>query len=440
MRILYCDFGTYCDFAISKEIILKCLKNNIAVMYITSNDNHQIYGISHSLLQVVTYTSPPVKQVVVFADNKNIIYSLLDIRKTFSTIRVLRHQTHTYDFIFNTIIKHWHSVDVLFFTYPLMCVVRQILTSSLLPPKLPVIVLYVAPAYPNLYIPWIFDNQIIDMETDIVSNKNKKENVRSHVWNDITFSLCGEKREFINLFWGYAKNKKHLMKRFRNLYVISSWNKDLIPEFVAPLNVPRSHWFSTNGIFERPTSRRPKRLPEAVANFLKMKGKLIYLTLGSMETTKLKDFVRVIHKAIKDQDMKLLVHDNQKILRPRSTKNLLVFTGFLSYASILPYTSLLLTTGSYCIQHLALSHHVPMLFVPILTEQYFWAKNYQQQTDISYIKDMSYSKENVQNMTEMIPFILNSKKLNKWLDQQSRSIQNSNGALEVVNLLKKQFT
>ena len=435
MRVLYCDYGTYCDFAISKQMITNFLKNNIKVFYITSDENQQISQLSSPHLEVVRYASPPVKDVIPFADNRNVIYALLDVRKVFTTIGVLVRQSKTFNFIVDTVKSQWQSMDMLLFTYPLMCIVRRLITSSSLPPRLPMVVLYVAPAFPNIYIPWIFDERIIDLQTDIVSSKDKDMKVRSHVWNDVAVSLCGEKREFINLFWGYKDNKKYLMKRFPNLYVISAWNKGLIPPEVAPINVPPSHWFSINGIFER--SQPKPLLPSIVREFLKKPGKLLYLTLGSMETTELHSFVKVLQKAIKGKDMKLLVHDSQKQLRRRSTDHLLIVSGFLPYTSILPKTTLLITTGSYCIQHLALYYHVPMLFVPVLTEQYFWAKNYQQQTGIPYVDDMTYSKHNVQSVSETISLILSSTTLKKWLDQQSKNIKKTDGAKEATKVLQK---
>jgi UDP:flavonoid glycosyltransferase YjiC (YdhE family) len=135
--------------------------------------------------------------------------------------------------------------------------------------------------------------------------------------------------------------------------------------------------------------------------------------------------------------MKLLVHDSQKQLRRRSTDDVLIVSGFLPYTSILPQTSILITTGSYCIQHLALYYNVPMLFVPILTEQYFWAKNYRQQTGIPYIDNMTYSKNNVQCVSDTISLILSSKPLKKWLESQSKNIKKSDGSSEATKVLKK---
>jgi len=436
MRVLYCDFGTYCDFAISKQMIANFLKNNIHVFYITSDENHQISQLSDPRLEVVRYTSPAVKDLISFADNRNVIYALFNFKKVFTTINVLIRQSKTFNFIVDTIKSQWHSVDALLFTYPFMCIVRRLLTSSSLPPRLPVIVLYVAPAFPNLYIPWIFDDKIIDLDTNIVSHENKEINVRSHVLNDVAVSLCGSQYRFINPFWDYKKKKTYLMKRFPNLYVISAWNKNLVPSIVAPLNVSRSHFFSINGIFERPDPKS-NPLPPLVAQFLKKPGKLLYLTLGSMETSGLHSFVKVLQKAIRGQNMKLLVHDSQKQLRHRSTDRLLIVSGFLPYTSILPKTSILITTGSYCIQHLALYYHVPMLFVPVLTEQYFWAKNYQQQTGIPYIDNMTYSKDNVHSVSETLSLILSNKLLKKWLEQQSKNIKKSDGANEATKVLKK---
>jgi len=95
----------------------------------------------------------------------------------------------------------------------------------------------------------------------------------------------------------------------------------------------------------------------------------------------------------------------------------------------------LLTTGSYCIQHLALYYNVPMLFVPVLTEQYFWAKNYKQHTGIPYINNMNYTKENILFVFNTIESILSSSKLKKWLDKHYRHIRKTNGAKQVAQIV-----
>ena len=78
-----------------------------------------------------------------------------------------------------------------------------------------------------------------------------------------------------------------------------------------------------------------------------------------------------------------------------------------------------------------------MLFVPVLTEQYFWAKNYHQQTGIPYVDDMTYSKDNVKSVSEVISLILHDKSLKKWMEQQSKNIKKSDGANEATKAFKK---
>lgn len=50
---------------------------------------------------------------------------------------------------------------------------------------------------------------------------------------------------------------------------------------------------------------------------------------------------------------------------------------YVSYAALVPRVDLVVFTGSLCLQNACLAHGVPMLFVPLLTEQHFWARNYE---------------------------------------------------------------
>ena len=62
-----------------------------------------------------------------------------------------------------------------------------------------------------------------------------------------------------------------------------------------------------------------------------------------------------------------------------------VYRGFVSYDDVVQTVDLVAFTGSMCLQLKCLISRVPMIFVPLLTEQYFWAKNYKHFTGMPYI-------------------------------------------------------
>jgi UDP:flavonoid glycosyltransferase YjiC (YdhE family) len=64
---------------------------------------------------------------------------------------------------------------------------------------------------------------------------------------------------------------------------------------------------------------------------------------------------------------------------------LFTYAGFVPYDVIVPRVDMVVFTGSMCLQHACLRARTPMLFVPLLTEQFFWAKNYQHFTGVPYV-------------------------------------------------------
>lgn len=444
MIILYCDFGTYCDFSISKQVITRLLEKKNQVCYITSINNHLLKEEDNPLLQIYTYPSLPILDIVEFAQSKTIFSNLINPLTTVSTISRLSDQMKTFHIIVDIIKQKIKNIDAIVLTYPLLYVLKEI--KQFVPEHVPIVLFYVAPAYPNLYLPWIFDNLLKDPEFALYHHKNKKENIYSHSRYNWIISLSSNWTKLFNFYNNdYLYHKKNLMERVHNLYIISAWNKDLIPPMLSPISVVKSHWFHINGIFEN--SSDP--LPLVVQNFLKNPGFVVYITLGSMKLENMNSFVKVCYKAIQQQkiQMKLLIQDTKKQLHLKPKKDRLVFHGYIPYSSILSKTYLLITTGSYCIQHLALSFNVPMLFVPILTEQYFWAKNYQYHTNTPYIENVgsiTYTKDEIQKVSNLISFIFEEKqkpnKLSSWLDQQYKNTRLKNGAKQFVSTLQKIIT
>lgn len=438
-EIIYCDFGTYCDFSISNQLITRLLESNFQVCYSTS-DNNPFLKHKHPHLQVETYPSVPVLEIVPFAEMKNIISQLLKPSSTIHTIGLLSKQLETFQMIFEIIVKNFDpdSTKAIILTYPLTCVLKKL--ASVIPENVPLVLFYVTPAFPNVHLPWIFDDVLKDPDFSLYRYQNRKQHLSSHTRNNWSISVCVDWKNIFTPFYipnDYRDLKKKLVRQqIPNLFIVGAWNKDLIPSFLSPVSVPRSHWKIVNAIVDQ----HSEPLPSVVQNFVR-DGILVFMTFGSMNVPNIKSLVYVVYRALQQQDipMKLLVQGNKKQLRIHSKQNLLIYQGNISYSSILSKTRLLITTGSYCIQHLALLFRVPMLFVPILTEQYFWAKNYQYHTDTPYlekVEDITNTKAHVENVAKLISFALKNQS-SPWLKKQQHHLEKYNGTRQFVSFLEK---
>lgn len=58
--------------------------------------------------------------------------------------------------------------------------------------------------------------------------------------------------------------------------------------------------------------------------------------------------------------------------------------GYIPYTKMIPKSKLVIFTGSACLLNTCYLYKTPMYFVPVLAEQYFWAKNYHYFTGTSF--------------------------------------------------------
>lgn len=84
---------------------------------------------------------------------------------------------------------------------------------------------------------------------------------------------------------------------------------------------------------------------------------------------------------------------NKKMDAEREGDDFTVHQGHVPYDAIVPLLSLVVFAGSTCLHLTCLRNGVPMLFVPLTTEQYFWGKNYEHFTGVPYVDvDKPYVK------------------------------------------------
>lgn len=443
--IFYSDFGTYCDFVISQRVIMSLLEKKIPVLYVTNDSNKVIHSsslISNPLLEVITYnTTLSVQKIVQFADTKHLISNILDqpMQWVPPTYNIWKELANVFTFVADVIKKNIHRIDVIIMTYPLWGTFKKIQTT--IPKSIPIIIFYVAPAFPNIFLPWIFDNILKDPDYTLFNYKNRDYNIKSHAQYDWGISLLANSFRILNPYFGYTYYKNYLMNKSSNLYIISSWNKNLIPSDVYPISVPKKKWFHINSVIDKSLEPLPP-LPSVVAAFVNKPGLLVYLTMGSFEIPTLNVLVKVVLKALRKQkrQYKLLVQDNRKQLRIRSKEDLLIFNGFIPYSTLLQQTKILITTGSYCIQHIALYNKVPMVFVPVLAEQYFWAKNYQRLTGVPYIdnvKDISDTSEQVNNISNIMTILSHKNKVLKAFHKDQYDPNQKQGTDQFISVIRK---
>lgn len=344
-RIAIIDYGTFCDFKLTNTIIQEALKK-YRVTYITSVSNKLVKETNN--LKIIRYN------IDTYLDLTDI--DLINQNKIHFDTKYLK-----LIYYFNTIIKkllteNLNNIEKIFIHYPafmLLSVIPKIILDNT-----KIVIFYVAPAYPNKSLPWIFTNKIKTW-------KEKKNKEYTSSYNILkALSLLG---------FGY----NYLYNILLNSSIVAMWDPVLF-------KIPKSEFkVKQIGAITNTQIKTWKEQPEVVTLFLKNpKDTLIYVSLGSFNIEPKKLFQIV--SSMLSLGKTVLLHGNVKGIP--TIDNLFLLNGFIPHEYIIPKVSLVLTSGSYCMTSIANKEGVQLIYLPILNEQFFWAINYKNKTGQDYLK------------------------------------------------------
>lgn len=278
--------------------------------------------------------------------------------------------------------------------------------------QIPTFVFYYAPGIPNQMTPWIYDGRLRKRNFQLYAPKHMSN--ASESWETIiTRSTI---KPTISTFFNTDVRIETAVDLLGSLYHLLAWPPSLVPPIV-PANedmrlIPVSYNMFTQSPQKRPgvtpKEDKGKKLPQDVLRFVQKhqqsKQPLVFMSFGSF--VKIPHFRALIPYLVNElvQTHAVIVHktwkDNDADICPPASRenNCYVHEGFIDYDKIIPYMTIVMGSGSYGLQTVCLKHQKPMIMVPIITEQYFWAKNFQHFTGVYYIDiaDVYNEKINVQ--------------------------------------------
>jgi hypothetical protein len=277
--------------------------------------------------------------------------------------------------------------------------------------SLEVFVLYYAPAFPNKEIPWIFDSTIKNKSFKIFKPQTKNM--------DSTITYL----ERIALFSN--RNIDDIIDMFSMINHVICWDPYVLKSIKPTIKEMRIS--KIGGIIDWPD--KTEKLPDIIGCLLKNK-KFIFVSFGSyMKSNLVKSNIgklldQLEDYCIKNQDIHVILHNGEY-----NSKYVTSYKGYIPYHEMVKKSILVIFTGSICLQNICLYHKTPMLYCPILTEQYLWAKNYKYFTKINF-----YNFE-LPNKIDIIK-IIESKILNKYLEKVSKSMHSYDFRKNLYNLVK----
>ena len=375
--ILTMDLGTYCDNKLA-EIAFSEIVKHYNVVYITDN-KHQLDPRVYTKVGFDTpafFTNDPD---IAAADPKRSLAGWM-IRQPTQPAEMLLWSIRMRKLIAATIEEH-NPVGVLIM-YPAL-ILTFLIDDAI---KLPVYVVYVAPGVVNYSVPWVFDSNINKPDTPLYVES--KSNKNSGLVNLTRAARIAE----------WFPSAKSAFARYASYHHICCWDPKALPK-PRVYREKSMHVIYSKALLPEEVTKPPP-MPRANATLRKClrtyTGGIVFLSFGSYgKSAILREPLELLLslldqfcEAHRREKIGVIFHNGnavKKFVSANKLQHISIVNGFIPYEALVPKCKLVIFTGSVCLQNICLYHATPMMFFPLLTEQFYWAKNYTYHTGIPYI-------------------------------------------------------
>lgn len=387
---LILDMGTFCDHRLFDTAVTR-LRNRYRLVYIT-NPDHKLPPSDIKL----TYTMPKITlkhpgKVATIMISGSLwkqgqmampIVSML--RQTSNLIRMCNR-----DYKPQGILAHSGCL-------------AQLLSADIL--DIPTSVLYFAPGFlPCREMPFVFDNALKQKHIDnvwrtdnVLVSKNVQSGLRYH-----------EKLAHL-IPWTFDNSKEYLghLSKIQHLY---TFEPPLVPKMtyadvLPPLTIKSVGLMKPN----LPTTRFDKALGTWMYKCRRRGGRVVFVSFGSYlhnlavhyatddGPSALVIFLTALHDYVDSHNAHILLHDDKKTIPHETVQHIRtkmprvrLHSSFVAYPTLIPKCAMVCFTGSVCLQNICWKRKTPMLYMPVIPEQYLWAKLYQKHTGVPFIDYLS---------------------------------------------------
>lgn len=410
MRISLIDYGTFCDFKITYSIAKRLLIQGHTVVYITSVSNKLSSpdfnaAIKSGKLVVHQYD---ITQYIDISNSE-------ELNKGVTIYKYLDPKSYRLAFYIHNTLKPVLKKVLIGVDYTLMHF-PSLLFASAIPEGIPTGVFFVAPGYPNTSLPWVLSNEI--QEKDFLK-VNKKYTSTETIYN--TMSLLALSPTFYREFFSKSD-------------LFAMWEKMILPLPDSIFKVKQ-----IGSICDTLVEKFPPT-PEVVKRFLdskKLDLKLVYFSTGSfkigekiifiIEVMLKKGFSILLHGSVSDTVEKALINKN--------FENLFLFNSFVSHEFLIPKVDLVVTSGSLCMTAIANKAGKPLFYIPILNEQYLWAKLYLKNTGQKYIDKFCSGPVIRKTVNVMIKGLYTNKKLELFTKKLQKTTKTKDPIISLVGFV-----
>lgn len=428
MRVLVVNTGTFCDGTLI-ESVLTALRGH-EVVYLTDEN---IQPRDRSLVQHVhTYSTPsfilhdpglgpadPYQSPVTWA-----ITHPMQARQVMTWVNDVGERLARLERRYrpDCVLLHFAMLSAV------MSAERSPLSSGILTAR-PHVLLYFTPGVPNATIPWLFDSRLRSPQFRLYSRATQPAVLSS--WRTTLQRLAMS----TGLFGDAVGDEQRTACALRTMHHALCWDREILEPLRAAVPGMTARWvgaLSTRAHTGQAhtgrvhtgrahtgrayagrahTGREGDALPRPVRAFLTENRRrdrgVAFVSFGSFgHVASLRSIVPLLARELsrrlghatlfhdtlpartdadEDADAGVSVGADAEFAGLAEDGPFLVHRGFVPYEALLPEVALVAFTGSLCLQMSCYRYAVPMLYVPVLTEQYFWAKNYQHFTRVRYV-------------------------------------------------------
>jgi UDP:flavonoid glycosyltransferase YjiC (YdhE family) len=220
------------------------------------------------------------------------------------------------------------------------------------------------------------------------------------------------------------------------------WDKavtrSIEPAFKASLNVHQPGTLYTPRYAAKAwySPEKSSKAPAALLKWLKDAPTLL-VSFGSYSASQALQVAQPLMLRVLDEfGIRVLYHatNAEAAAAVENTPHRRVHQGWLPYEWAVPRCAAVLFTGSVCLQSVCAYNATPMIFCPLLAEQFFWARNYQAMTGTPYV---SYMGPEADVVTALLRawFEKDGARTRAYLTRCAKSIKRHDGSKRVADII-----
>jgi UDP:flavonoid glycosyltransferase YjiC (YdhE family) len=377
----FVSYGTYADFKISNIVISQLLQKNYIVKHLTSVKNNQLI------------------------ENPNVSYMFYDTEKyinvsdpdVVSSTSLNPIDAGKFILYLHTVLKpvmsaFFKDCDEIIAYSPALILMNAYELS------IPTSIIWVSPSYPTNDLPWLFSKETQNYKSGV------KYTSSIELYKKMSLLSLNSFKNFSSFINPFKHNNYHILDLIRSSKNYICWPKMVAkyPSFLYGDKV----YYTNNYILNI-----PQRVHFKAENALKkiITDKTVYVSFGTYKPLSYRN-LRFMLKFLTSHNYTIICHSIQEKNIGFSHPSILYYHKFIPHEWVIKKVKLVITSGSLGMVSVANFYGVPLIYVPILYEQFYWAKAYKQATKQSYIENKT-SIKTVKKIIEDVIFNKNPKLL-----------------------------